>query len=181
MAVRRHRAPRPSGSTTVASTPAPPLADSEPDRALNRARTLHTMALKGDLASVDLAQMFQMLALNKKVGLLSIQSPRFWKILYFDARGVTLYYNPHDLLDRTIAAFVRCGRLLPQAVEEIRAHASRNQLPLLDALLAGGYLREADLAEQMQYELEEEVYDLFFCKDARFEFHEGVNKVPERE
>jgi hypothetical protein len=32
------------------------------------------MALKGDLASVDLAQVFQMLALNKKVGLLSIQS-----------------------------------------------------------------------------------------------------------
>ncbi|HZT56871.1 MAG TPA: DUF4388 domain-containing protein, partial [Burkholderiaceae bacterium] len=72
-------------------------------------------------------------------------------------------------------------RLQPQAVEEIRAHASRNQLSLLDALLAGGYLREADLAEQMQYELEEEVYDLFFCKDARFEFHENVNKLPERE
>ena len=30
------------------------------------------MALKGDLASVDLAQVFQMLALNQKVGLLSI-------------------------------------------------------------------------------------------------------------
>ena len=38
-----------------------------------------SMALKGDLASVDLAQVFQMLALNRKVGMLSIQSPRTWR------------------------------------------------------------------------------------------------------
>lgn len=139
------------------------------------------MALKGDLASVDLAQMFQMLALNKKVGLLSIQSPKLWKVLYFDGRGVTLYYNPHYLLDRAISAFVRGGRLEIAAVEELRAHSSRNQLPLQDALLAGGYLEESDLAGQMRYELEEEIYALFFCKDARFEFHEGVDRLPDHE
>ncbi len=139
------------------------------------------MALKGDLASVDLAQMFQMLALNKKVGLLSIQSPRTWKVLYFDGRGVTLYFNEHSLLDCAIAAFVRAERLKQKAVEELRAHASRNHLSLQDALLAGGYLAEADLAEQMRYELEEEVYDLFFWKSARFEFHEGVAQLTDRE
>ena len=46
------------------------------------------MALRGDLASVDLAQVFQMLALNKKVGLLSIQSDTQRRVLYFDERGV---------------------------------------------------------------------------------------------
>ncbi|MEY2980412.1 MAG: hypothetical protein RL562_639, partial [Planctomycetota bacterium] len=39
------------------------------------------MALKGDLASVDLAQVFQMLALNQKVGMLCITSPRGWRAL----------------------------------------------------------------------------------------------------
>lgn len=139
------------------------------------------MALKGDLASVDLAQVFQMLALNKKVGLLSIQSPKLWKVLYFDARGVTLYYNSYRLLDRTLAAFVRSGRLQARAVEELRDHASRNQLGLTDALLAGGYLGEDELDGQMRYEIEEEIYDLFFCKDARFEFFEGVDRLHERE
>ena len=47
------------------------------------------MALKGDLASVDLAQVFQMLALNQKVGLLAIESPTEERDLYFDERGVT--------------------------------------------------------------------------------------------
>ena len=48
------------------------------------------MALKGDLASVDLAQVFQMLAMNQKVGLLMIQAPRAWRALFFNQRGVTL-------------------------------------------------------------------------------------------
>lgn len=139
------------------------------------------MALRGDLASVDLAQVFQMLALNKKVGLLSIQSPRLWKVLYFDHRGVTLYYNPHTVLDRAVATFVRVGRIQAAAVEEMREHASRNRLELIDALLAGGYLTEAELTAQMRYEVEEEVYELFFCKDARFEFLEGIDTMPERE
>ena len=58
------------------------------------------MALRGDLASVDLAQVFQMLALNKKVGLLSIHSAKLWKVLYFDERGVTVQHNVHRVLDR---------------------------------------------------------------------------------
>jgi len=139
------------------------------------------MALRGDLASVDLAQVFQMLALNKKVGLLSIQSPRLCKVLYFDHRGVTLYYNPHALLDRAVATFIRVGRIQGSAVEEVREHASSNDLGLLDTLLAGGYLTESEFAAQMRYEVEEEVYELFFCKDARFEFLENVDRIAERE
>ena len=61
------------------------------------------MALRGDLGSVDLAQVFQMLALNKKVGLLSIQSSEERHVLYFDERGVTVCHNAHRLLDTAVA------------------------------------------------------------------------------
>src|SRR4029079_18081543 len=83
----------------------------------NRRRDSTHMALRGDLASVDLAQVFQMLALNKKVGLLSIQSAKLWKVLYFEQRGVTLYHNVHQVLDRVVAAFVRSGRLTEAIVD----------------------------------------------------------------
>jgi hypothetical protein len=81
-----------------------------------------------------------MLALNKKVGLLSIQSAKMWKVLYFDQRGVTVHHNVHRVLDRVVAAFVRSGRLQPAAVDEVREHAARMGQPLADSLLAGGYL-----------------------------------------
>ncbi len=139
------------------------------------------MALRGDLASVDLAQVFQMLALNKKSGLLSIQSPRLWEVLYFQPRGVTLYYNRHALLDRAIQSFVRVGRVEQQAIDEARAHAARHGHEFWDALLAGGYLSEEELVAQMRYEVEEEIYELFFCRDGRFEFLEGQDQLPERE
>jgi tetratricopeptide (TPR) repeat protein len=130
---------------------------------------------------VDLAQVFQMLALNKKVGLLSIQSSKLWKVLYFDQRGVTVHHNVHRVLDRVVAGLVRLGRLTDAAVDEVRDHAARMGQPLTDSLLAGGYLDAQELADQYRQELEEEIYDLFFCRDARFEFHEGARHLEGRD
>jgi tetratricopeptide (TPR) repeat protein len=135
------------------------------------------MALRGDLASVDLAQVFQMLALNRKVGLLSIQSAKMWKVLYFDQRGVTVHHNVHHVLDRVVAGLVRTGRLSSSAVDEVRDHAAREGRPLTDSLLAGGYLEAGELEDQYRTEIEEEIYSLFFCRDAKFEFHEGATQL----
>jgi tetratricopeptide (TPR) repeat protein len=130
---------------------------------------------------VDLAQVFQMLALNKKVGLLSIQSSKLWKVLYFDQRGVTMHHNVHRVLDRVVAGLCRLGRLTDAALDEVRDHAARMGQPLTDSLLAGGYLEAEELADQYRSELEEEIYDLFFCRDARFEFHEGATHLEGRD
>lgn len=132
------------------------------------------MALKGDLASVDLAQVFQMLAMNQKVGLLMIQAPRAWRALYFDPRGVTLYYNEHTLLDRVLSSMVITGAVAEESVRDARDHASRTQGTVVDSLLAAGYLTEEQLIGAFRSSVEEEVYDLFFWRDARFEFFEGA-------
>jgi hypothetical protein len=83
------------------------------------------MALKGDLASVDLAQVFQMLAMNQKMGLLLIQAPRTWRALYFEPRGVTLYYNEHTLLDKVLCGMTATGQIAEAAVRDARHHAAR--------------------------------------------------------
>lgn len=135
------------------------------------------MALRGDLASVDLAQVFQMLALNKKVGLLSIQSSEERHVLYFDERGVTVCHNAHRLLDKAVAGLVRSARLGRDALDEVRDHAARTDGSLLDGLLAGGYVERAELERQCRAELEEELYELFFHRDARFAFHEDAAEL----
>lgn len=132
------------------------------------------MALRGDLASVDLAQVFQMLALNQKVGLLAIQGPETWQALYFDNRGVTLYFNEHLLLDKVLGNMERSGHLQTDAVSEAREHAANTGHTVVESLLAGGYLTEEELEQGFRHEMEEEIYDLFFWRDARFEFFEGA-------
>jgi outer membrane protein assembly factor BamB/tetratricopeptide (TPR) repeat protein len=133
------------------------------------------MALKGDLASVDLAQVFQMLAMNQKVGLLSIQAPRSWKALYFDHRGVTLYYNEHTLLDKVLSSLVVTGALAEETVREARDHAAQTGGTVVDTILAGGFITEDQLIEAFRRAMEEEIYDLFFWRDARFEFFEEMS------
>ncbi len=122
-----------------------------------------------------------MLALNKKVGLLSIQSAKLWKVLYFDQRGVTVHHNVHRILDRVVASFVRSGRLTEDAVDEVRDHAAKMGQALTDSLLAGGYLQAEEIEHQYGSELEEEIYDLFFCRDAKFEFHENAQRIEGRD
>ena len=95
------------------------------------------MALKGDLASVDLAQVFQMLALNQKVGLLYIQSTTAWKALYFNEQGVTLYFNEHTMLDRVLAKLVRGGQISANGVLEAREHAAHQGHPVLGDKIYG--------------------------------------------
>jgi outer membrane protein assembly factor BamB/tetratricopeptide (TPR) repeat protein len=134
------------------------------------------MALRGDLASVDLAQVFQMLALNQKVGLLYIQSPTSWKALYFNQNGVTLYFNEHTMLDRVLSKLVRGGQISANGVLEAREHAAHQGHQVIDSLLAGGYLTEEDLDNSVRTEIEEEIYELFFWGDAKFDFYEGATE-----
>lgn len=139
------------------------------------------MALKGDLASVDLAQVFQMLALNQKVGMLCIQSPRGWRALYFEPRGVCLYFDEHVLLDKVLLQATRSGHVTEAAAQDARRHSATHHVGLADALIAGGYLSEAELMSMLRSEMEEEIFDLFFWTDAHFEFYEGASAVEGRD
>jgi outer membrane protein assembly factor BamB/tetratricopeptide (TPR) repeat protein len=132
------------------------------------------MALRGDLASVDLSQVFQMLALNQKVGLLGVRAPGTVRALYFDPRGVTLCYNEHVLLDRVLVTLTRTGQLPASAVQDAREHAAGRDMSVIDSLLAGGFLSQETYEQAFRAELVEEIYDLFFWREAKFEFFEGV-------
>jgi outer membrane protein assembly factor BamB/tetratricopeptide (TPR) repeat protein len=139
------------------------------------------MALKGDLASVDLAQVFQMLALNQKVGMLCITSPRGWRALYFEPRGFCPYFDEHVLLDKVVGRATRNGHLDPEVVREARHHAVASGVGLADALIAAGHLADAELVSMLRSEMEEEIYELFSWEQATFEFLEGARSIEGRD
>ena len=139
------------------------------------------MALKGDLASVDLAQVFQMLALNQKVGLLLITAPRGWKALYFGTQGASLYFDEHVLLDKVLLQASQAGRITPESAQEARHVAAEEGVGLADAVLGCGELTAKELGALIRDQMEEEIYDLFFWTDAHFEFYEGATTLEGRE
>lgn len=139
------------------------------------------MALKGDLASVDLAQVFQMLALNQKVGMLCITSPRGWRALHFEPRGFCPYFDEHVLLDKVVGRATRNGQLDADVVREARHHAVASGVGLADALIDAGHLTEDELVSMLRSEMEEEIYELFSWEQATFEFLEGASSIEGRD
>ncbi len=139
------------------------------------------MALKGDLASVDLAQVFQMLVLNQKTGILSIFSHTAWRALYFDSRGVTLHFNPYTFPDKVLEHLVRTGRVAEDLVPKAKDYAYTHECPFPMALEKVGGLSQAEYLQVFSQKMEEEIYDLFFWKEARFEFFEGATELPGKE
>lgn len=139
------------------------------------------MALKGDLASVGLADVFQMLAHNQKVGILSIHGRESWKALYFDRRGVSLYYNEHTFLDRLLDALARRNYLTTELLDSIRRQCAGDPISTVESLLGGGLLQEAIFLDSFRTQMEEEIYDLFLWEKVHWEFLEGETEVDGRE
>jgi outer membrane protein assembly factor BamB/tetratricopeptide (TPR) repeat protein len=139
------------------------------------------MALKGDLTSVGLADVFQMLALNQKVGILSIFDEDHWRALYFDRRGVTLYYNEHVFLDRLLDGLMQRGLVEPQTLDVFRRENSGDPIATVESLLGGGILPEADFLAAFRDQMEEDVYDLFLWENVHWEFLEGVDSIEDHE
>ena len=139
------------------------------------------MALKGDLASVDLAQVFQMLVLNQKTGILSVFSQTAWRALYFESRGVTLHFNPYTFPDKVLEQLVRTGRVSEAQVKKSKDYAYSHECPFPQALEKVGALTQEEYRRLFSQKMEEEIYDLFFWKEARFEFFEGATELPGKE
>lgn len=135
------------------------------------------MALKGDLASVGLADVFQMLAHNQKVGILSIHGRQCWKALYFDRRGVTLYYNEHTFLDRLLDLLARRNYVTGDLLDSLRRQCAGDPIATVESLLSAGLVQESIFLESFRSQMEEEIYDLFLWEKVHWEFLEGEKSV----
>ena len=137
------------------------------------------MALKGDLETIQLADIFQTLANNQSRGTLIVHDRDSKKHIYFEGGRVTLYsYGERRAL--------RVGRILLG-----RKKVTRNELDAalkaqghsrehLGKILVGmGVISEEEMNDALKFQVEEEIYSLFTWKDAHFEFSPDILVVDE--
>ncbi|MEN8148780.1 MAG: PQQ-binding-like beta-propeller repeat protein [Planctomycetota bacterium] len=132
------------------------------------------MSLRGNLNSVDLANIFQMLSINQKEGTLNIFDGDSKKSIYFSRQGVSMLSRgkaKKDTLGQILLRYDRVnGEQLERALEKQRQTGQ-----LLGAILEESGLVSSDVIEDaLRIQIEEEVYNLFVWKDASFEFIEGA-------
>src|SRR5437868_2446188 len=129
------------------------------------------MKLKGDLESIGVAELFKTLAEQRATGLLSVNSPMGDKTIAVSQGEVAVCAD--NLSERT-----RLGDLLvargkindEQLSDALKTQKANPRTKLGDVLIKMGVVTPQLIAEALQFQVEEQIIDLFTWKEAAFEF-----------
>ncbi len=129
--------------------------------------------LQGELDSVDLAHVFQMLSINGKQGTLNIYHDGERRAILFTDRGVTLPNVQLPDEARILGILARLDRLPIEDLERVRGEVEDSPVAALEILNRLGLIDDEDIREVLRSQVEEEIYELFLWRKARFDFEEN--------
>lgn len=131
------------------------------------------MALKGDLKEINLADIFQTLAMNRQVGTLVVNTTNKNASIYFNQNGI-------ELLTSEDKRYPRLGEILlsKSMISEGQLNkALENQRItgklLGEILVEQGTVSKEDIERSVRAQIEEIIYDVFSWQSAKFEFRAG--------
>ena len=138
------------------------------------------MSLKGNLSSVNLTEIFQMLSLAGREGTLFIYEGPRKRAICFTKEGVSIRSRERDESNLIGKILCRHGKIddhdLEMAVETRRT----SSMLLGDILVDMGVCAREDIVEALHTQTEEEIQELFLNRsDAQFEYIDGYFPEPE--
>ncbi len=130
------------------------------------------MALRGNLRDFSLPDVFQLVQLSKKTGVLRIRGPQAEGSVWFrDGDVFFAQSNWHrDLLGDRL---VKAGRITPSALAkalEIRAREGANGRRLGQILVDEGYITHSVLEAFVQEQIQDTIFDLMRWDEGEFDF-----------
>ena len=131
------------------------------------------MSLRGNLNSVDLANIFQMLSINQKEGTLNIFDGASKKSIYFSSEGVCMLSRGKAHKDSLGQILLRYDRITEEQLERTLGMQQKSPKLLGAILVESGMVSREVIDDALRIQIEEEIYNLFIWKDASFEFIEG--------
>ncbi|HEU4339737.1 MAG TPA: DUF4388 domain-containing protein, partial [Planctomycetota bacterium] len=132
------------------------------------------MALKGDLSTIGLGEVFQMISMSQKEGTLVVQDGESRKAIYFGKEGVQLLSTGRRKGFRIGDILVRAGKISQEKLKEVLDQQKISKKLLGEELVNSGHITRKDIQDVVRAQIEEEIYDLFLWKRAAFEFIEGA-------
>lgn len=127
------------------------------------------MALKGDLASFSLTEIFQSIRVNQRSGTLEVSDGEQTRAVYF-AEGTIA--APEELQDpgKLGEILVRKKKITEGDLAEVLAAADGGRASVIAALRDRRGVTDAEIRAIQREAVEESLYDLFLWDDAYFEF-----------
>jgi hypothetical protein len=138
------------------------------------------VAIEGPLRELALSDVFQLLDLSRKTGVLTISNEARARpaVVRFDRGAVTSAELPGST-ERLGHLLLRAGKVTEAEVDAARrAQQSRPGTPLGVVMVEQGVVSTADVQRQLRFQIQETVYDLIQWKDGYFRFEEQPPPPP---
>ncbi|HKQ96452.1 MAG TPA: DUF4388 domain-containing protein [Candidatus Polarisedimenticolia bacterium] len=140
------------------------------------------MALKGTLKDFSLADIFQLIGIQKKSGVLSLKSGQETATVSFiEGQVVAADSTLRRLEDRLGAVLVKSGRLSEAQLQEALRQQRSNLKRLGTVLVEGKFLDAAHLAEALQIQIGQMVYRLFRWTSGEYDFNQDARVEYDRD
>lgn len=132
------------------------------------------MGFSGQLGTVNLADIFQTLHMNRQTGTMTVAGPAETVRIWFSEGQVVLCAAPPvEGRPFLVHAVLKKGLITPDVVEDILRRNRQTGQPVRDLLLHVGAIQEADLDEVCAWCVEEQVCPIFEWSQGEFSFEEG--------
>jgi hypothetical protein len=135
------------------------------------------VSFAGNLKTVSLTDIFQLIFSTKKTGALTISKEETKRIIYFKT-GFLVYAASSDKQDLFGSLLLKKGRISKIELDNILKSKEEGK-KIGAALVEQGLFTREEIFECLKMQIEEIVYSLFGWKDGAFEFSEGKTPPPE--
>jgi hypothetical protein len=138
------------------------------------------MSLSGVLADFPVADVFQLIAQQRKTGILEIERKARTLLVYF-LEGQVLSARPSETRpDGSLAGYLlRAGALSEAALADARKQQEETLEPLVPTLIQMNLVPRADLEQVTRLATNETIFELFLWDEGRFAFRaEDVTAGP---
>jgi hypothetical protein len=129
------------------------------------------MALQGNLEDFSLVEILQLIAIQRKSGVLKLTSDASSVVLFFEKGNiVSLTDRRSKKADPLLQFLLDSGKLSTEQVGQIRAIGSQSKKELCEIIVTGGFMNANDLAEAIQRHATELLPELMTWKTGSYLF-----------
>jgi hypothetical protein len=140
------------------------------------------MALEGTLRDFSLADIFQLIGIQKKTGVLTLKkSGEVVTVSFLNGNVVAADSLNKNLEDRLGNVLAKSGRLSEARLQEALRVQKETRQRLGYVLIQGGFIKENDLKEALRLQITQIVYRLFRWKDGFYHFSQEETVEYDRE
>ena len=133
------------------------------------------MKFEGIVGTCELPDIFHLLSSSGRLGALVVTQGRRQKRVYFTSAGITLPFDTEQS-NRLLGQILLARGIITE--KHLRAALERQRaakLPVGEILVNLGAATAEDVADALNYQLREDLFDLLTWEKATFEFEEGAS------